>query len=218
MKGNILMKKKISALAAAVVIALSLTACDLINSPDSDSGSSGSISDNSRSSTDNSSSSASSDPDSNSSGSGAAVTEPLTVRCGDIFIENEKRVFDVETVCGNAFSVIFHYISTDNRRIENAIPSFRPLGITDLKEILNDPHVGGSALSVSDFEFVDGVYKMKDEELARSLLGSLASTYSFDQYWKNQKMAELVSAEGISAEEARPRVDEMFEKMENNIV
>ena len=123
----------------------------------------------------------------------------------------------METTCGNAFSVIFHYISADNRQIENAIPSFRPLGVTSLKEILSDPLVGGGELSESDFELVDGVYKMKDEELARSLLGSLASTYSFDQYWKNQKMAELVSAEGISAEEARPRVDEMFDNMSNNI-
>lgn len=218
------MKKKLLALAAAVVTALSLTGCDLLDSlsDSSDSGSSNisdSISDNGSSSTDNSTSSADSNSESNSSSDSYTIlTEPLIVRCGDIVIENEKRVFDVETTCGNAFAVIFHYISTADRRIENAIPSFRPLGVTSLNEILNDPQVGGSALSESDFELVDGVYKMKDEELARSLLGSLTNTYSFDQYWKNQKMAELVSIEGISAEEARPRVDEMFENMESNRV
>ena len=214
------MKKKISALAAAVVIALSLTACDIFKSPDSDSGNSGSVSDNNPpSSTDNSTSSTNSDSESNSLfDPNAVTTEPLTVKCGDIVIEDGKRVFDVETTFGNAFAVTFHYISADNRNIENAIPSFRPLGVTSLNDILNNPKVGGSSLSESDFEFVDGVYKMKDKELAKSLLGSLASTYSFDQYWKNQKMAELVSTEGISAEEARPRVDEMFEIMNNNAV
>lgn len=211
------MKKKISALAAAVIIALSLTACDIFKSPDSDSGNSGSISDSSSSSTDNSTSSANSDSESNSSsGLDLIFKEPLTVKCGDIVIEDGKRVFDVETTFGNAFSVTFHYISADNRNIENAIPSFRPLVVTSLDDILNDPLVGGGELSESDFELVDGVYKMKNEELAKSLLGSLASTYSFDQYWKNQKMAELVSSEGISAEEARPRVDEMFDNMESN--
>ena len=210
------MKKKISALAAAVIIALSLTACGIFKSPDSDSGNSGSISDSSSSNTDNSTSSANSDSESNSSSGLLIFKEPLTVKCGDIVIEDGKRVFDVETTFGNAFAVTFHYISADNRNIENAIPSFRPLVVTSLDDILNDPLVGGGELSESDFELVDGVYRMKDKELAKSLLGSLASTYSFDQYWKNQKMAELVSSEGISAEEARPRVDEMFDNMESN--
>ena len=208
------MKNKILALAAAVITALSLSGCDMIdnifrNSGDSSDSTSSSISNNSS----NSESSSSSD-----SAPEIIATTPLSVKCSDITMERNKRTFDVETTCGNAFAVMFHYISSDGWRIENAIPSFRPLGVTDLKDILNDPIVGGGSLSESDFVFSGGVYKMKDEEKAKSLLGSLTDTYSFDEYWKNQKMAELVSSEGISAEEARPRVDEMFENMSKNML
>ena len=190
------MRKKLSAFAAAIITALSLTACgapDLYDDSD-----------------DNSESVSSSD-------SVSISTEPLKVECHNIITENGKRTFDVDITCGNAFVVIYHYISSDNGRIENAIPSFKPLGMTDLKDILNDPQVGGSDLSESDFELVDGVYKMKDEELARSLLGSFASSYSFDQFWKNQKIAEVMDTEGISAEEAALKVEEMLENTGNNM-
>ena len=203
---------------AAFFITLSLTACGAPSAYSDPDDSQGSTSDNIPSSADKGTSSDNSAPDSSSSsdpGSDAISTEPLMVRCGDIITENGKRTFDVEITCGNAFTVVYHYISSENGRIENAIPIFKPLGVTALKDILNDPIIGGGDLSESDFEFSSGVYKMKDEEMAKSLLGSLAGTYSFDQYWKNQKMAELVSTERISAEEARPRVDEMFENMAN---
>ena len=213
------MRKKVLALLAAIVVALSLTGCDALNSifngSESDSDSNSSITSDSTSGNTSSGGAQSGSPSDTSSDT-TIKTEPQTVKCGDIVIQDSKRTFDVETTCGNAFVVMFHYISADNRRIENAIPSFRPLGVTSLKDILNDPLVGGGDLSESDFELIDGVYKMKDEEMAKTLLGSLAGTYSFDQYWKNLKMAELVSTEGISAEEAYPRVEEMFDNMNNN--
>lgn len=213
------MKKKIITFAAAIVTALSLSGCEALNSIFNNSSDiSNSVPDN-NSSDNNSTISNSGNQESNSSSSSdpdTITTDPQTVRCGDIIMENDKRTFDVEITCGNAFVVMFHYISSDNWRIENAIPAFRPLGVTDLKDILNDPIVGGGDLSANDFEFVGGIYKMKDEEAAKSLLGSLTNTYSFDEYWKNQKMAELVSTEGISAEEARPRVEEMFKNMGKN--
>ena len=206
------MKKKIITALAAIITALSLAACDVFNP---DSGSSDSSSDdisNTSSSTNGGTSSTKSD----SSDPDKILTTPLTVKCSNIVIENGKRTFDAETTCGNAFAVIYHYVASDTWRIENAIPSFRPLGMTDIKDILNDPQVGGSSLTESDFELVNGIYRMKDEEKAKTLLGSLANTYSFDQYWKNLKMAELVSSEGMSAEEASPIVNEMFENMSYN--
>lgn len=205
------MKKRIIALAAAFTVLFSCTGCGEVNSPSDNSGDvSDSISDNIPSNTDGSS--GDSDPDSGSSDSNEITTDPLIVKCSDIITENDKRTFDVETTCGNAFVVIYHYISSDNNRIENAIASFKPLGVTELDKILSDPIVGGGDLSESDFDLINGVYTMKEDK-AKTLLGTLASTYSFDQFWKNQKMAELVSTEGISAEEARPKVEEMFENM-----
>ncbi|MDE7230207.1 MAG: hypothetical protein K2N56_06965 [Oscillospiraceae bacterium] len=201
------MKKKILALAAAVVVAFSATGCSELNNIfGNTSGDSSSTSTDSSSGTDQSASkNSSSDPD-------EITTKPQTVRCGDIIEENGVKVFDTEIICGNAFAVGYHYIRSENGRIENAVLSIKPMKTEDLKTILNDPIVGGSELSISDFELINGVYRM-NEEKAKTMLGSLATTYSFDQYWKNQKMADLVSNEGISAEEARPKVDELFENM-----
>ena len=210
--------KKMLSFAAAVVMALSLTACDALGFLSSDSsGSSESGSSNISGSAPSGTNPGTSSAGGNSSDPDMISTTPLTVKCGDMITENGKRTFDAETTCGNAFVVIYHYIASDSWRIENAIPSFRPLAMTDIKDILNDPQVGGSSLSESDFELVNGIYRMKDEEKAKALLGSLANTYSFDQYWKNLKMAEIVSTEGISAEEAKPIVDEMFENMSKNV-
>lgn len=207
------MKKKIIALAAAFAIAFGISGCNDINSSSGNSGSTSS--NNSSNKTDSSDNTSPESPDNSSSNSNEITTNPLKVKCGDIIEIDGIKTFDVETTCGNAFVVGYHYIRGTNGRIENAIASFKPLGVTDLRSILNDPVVGGSELSESDFTYSNGVYRM-NEEKAKTLLGSLASTYNFDEYWKNQKMAELVSTEGISAEEARPKVDEMFENMGKN--
>lgn len=195
------MRKKITALAAALIISLSLCGCGDVNTP----------SNNTSTSPDNSST------PNNSSGSGVdfdsiVTTKPQTVKCGDITEDNGVKVFDAEITFGNAFSIEYHYIRSANGKIDNAIMSVKPLLTTDLRDILDDPNVGGSSLSESDFKRTGNVYRM-NEEKAKSLLGDLADTYSFDQYWKNLKTAELVSTEKISAEEARPKVDELFENM-----
>lgn len=202
LKGIINMRKKITALAAALIISLSLCGCGEVNAPSG--------------STNGSSQGGSSSPD-NNSGSGVdfesiVTTDPQTVKCGDITEENGVKVFDAEIFFGNAFSIGYHYIRSANGSIENAIMSVKPLLTTELREILDDPNVGGSSLSESDFKRTGNVYRM-NEDKAKSLLGDLADTYSFDQYWKNLKTAELVSTEKISAEEARPRVEELFENM-----
>lgn len=205
------MKKKILALAAAIVVVFSATGCSELENM---------FGNTSSTSTDGSGTSqkpADSTPENSSSDPDEITTKPQTVRCGDIIEENGVKVFDTEITCGNAFAVGYHYIRSENGRIENAILSIKPMKTTDLETILNDPLVGGSELSISDFELINGIYRM-NEEKAKTLLGSLATTYGFDQYWKNQKMAELVSTEGISAEEARPKVDEMFENMGKNQV
>lgn len=209
------MKKKILALAAAIVVAFSATGCSELNNIfGNTSGDSSSTSTDSSSGTDQSTSeNSSSDPD-------EITTKPQTVRCGDIIEENGVRTFDTEIIFGNAFAAGYHYISSDTGRIANAILSIKPMKITDFETILKDPLIGGSEgsdLSASDFELINGVYRM-NEDKAKTMLGSLATTYGFDQFWKNQKMAELVSNEGISAEEARPKVDEMFENMGKNQV
>lgn len=203
------MKKKILALAAVTAVMLSVTGCsDIFGNTGSNSDSSSTTSQTPSGST---SGDGSSDPD-------VVMTSPQTVHCGDIVEENGVRVFDTEIVFGNAFAAGYHYISSNTGRIENAIMSIKPMKITDFDTILKDPLIGGSEgsdLSASDFELINGVYRM-NEDKAKTMLGSLATTYGFDQFWKNQKMAELVSTEGISAEEARPKVDEMFENMGKN--
>ncbi len=206
------MKKKILALAAAITMSLCITGCSELNNMfgNTSSTSTDDSSSTSQKPADSTSENSSSDPD-------EITTKPQTVRCGDIIEENGVKVFDTEITCGNAFAVGYHYIRSENGRIENAILSIKPMKTTDLETILNDPLVGGSELSKSDFELINGIYRM-NEDKAKTMLGSLATTYSFDQYWRNQKMAELVSTEGISAEEARPKVDEMFENMGKNTI
>lgn len=199
-------------LAATLAIAFCIAGCGEKSRYDNSSDISDSISSNNSTSKNESPSDKSDPSDSNFSDPNALTTKPQIVKCGDILEENGKRVFDTEITCGNAFVVIYHYIESSNGRIENAIGSFKPLLVTELDDILKDPLVGGGDLSANDFDFVNGVYRMKEEK-AKTLLGDLTSTYSFDQYWKNQKMAELVSTEKISAEEARPRVEEMFKNM-----
>ena len=200
------MKKKLLALAAVIAVMLSVTGCSEIF---------GNTVSNSDSSSDTSQTPSGSTPEDSSMDPDVVMTSPQTVHCGDIVEENGVRVFDTEILCGNAFSVGYHYISSDSGRIENAILSIKPMKITDFETILKDPLIAGSdgsGLSASDFDLSNGIYRL-NEEKSRSLLGSLATSYGFDQFWKNQKMAELVSNEGISAEEARPKVDELFENM-----
>lgn len=203
------MKRKIISLAAALAIAFGIAGCGERSPSDKSGDISGSIS-NDNSTSKNESPGFTSD--SNFSDPNKVTTAPLIVKCGDILEEDGKRVFDSEITCGNAFVVIYHFIESPNRRIENAICSLRPLLVTELDDILKDPIVGGDELSADDFDFADGVYRMKEEK-AKTLLGDMTSTYSFEEYWINQKVAELVSTENISAEEARPKVDEMLKNM-----
>ncbi len=207
------MKRKMISLAAALAIVLAITGCGEKSPSDSSGDISDSISSNNSTGKNESPGSTSDDP--TSSDPNAVTTEPLIVKCGDILEENGKRVFDSEVTCGNAFVVIYHFIESENGHIENAIGSFKPLLVTELDDILKDPAVGGSDgtdLSVDDFDFVDGVYRMKAEK-AKTLLGDMTTSYSFEEYWKNQKIAELVSTEKISAEEASPKVEEMLKNM-----
>ncbi len=212
------MKKKLYTLAAALMIvfaALGTSGCDMFDKKPSDSGSgsSSTSSENTPGSSSGNISGILSDPDLTSNG---YSTSPQSVKCGNITTEDGKRVFDSEITCGTAVVVTYHYIEGEDGKLENAIPTFRPLGATAFRDILADPTiVGQSKLSESDFVRKGAVYTMNTEK-ARELLGSQAKTYSFDQYWKNQKMAEIVSTEGISAEEAYPRVNELFEQMENS--
>lgn len=209
------MKKKIFTIAAALTImiaALGTSGCDMFDKdPSTSSGNSISTS----------SDKTSGDPSAVNPGnlsdpeftSGSYSSSPQTYKCGDITTEDGKRVFDSEITCGTAVVVTYHYIEGSDGKLENAIPTFRPLGATAFRDILTDPTiVGQSKLSESDFVRKGAVYTMNTDK-ARELLGTLAETYSFNQYWKNQKMAELVSVEKISFEEAYPRVEELFNKM-----
>lgn len=203
------MKRKIISLAAALAIAFGIAGCGEKKPSDNSGDISDSISSNDSAGKNEGSGLSS---DSNFSDPNAVTTSPQTVKCSDIFEENGKRVFDSEITCGNAFVVIYHYIESENGYIENAVGSFKPLLVTKLNDILNNPIVGGGDLSNDDFDFVDGVYRMKAEK-AKTLLGDMTSSYSFEEYWKNQKIAELVSTEKISAEEAQPKVEEMLKNM-----
>lgn len=209
------MKKKLSALTAAlttVIIALSMSGCDMFDKKPSTSGESSQSTSSGKTPGSSSAeiSGSSSDPDLTSN---SYSSSPQTFKCSDITTENGVRVFDSEITCGTAVVVTYHYIEGADGKLENAIPSFKPLGATKFKEILADPTiVGKSKLTESDFVRKGAVYTMNADK-ARELLGSLADTYSFNQYWKNQKMAELVSTEKISAEEAYPRVEELFNEM-----
>ncbi len=209
------MKRKMISLAAALLIAFGIAGCNEKSPCDSSGDISDSISSNNSTSKNESPGSTFDDPtsaDSGPSDPNAVTTEPLIVKCGDILEENGKRVFDSEVTCGNAFVVIYHFIESENGHVENAIGSLKPLLVTELDDILKDPLVGGDDLSANDFDYVDGVYRMKAEK-AKTLLGDMTTSYSFEEYWKNQKIAELVSTEKISAEEAHPKVEEMLKNM-----
>lgn len=209
------MKKKLFTLAAAltiVIAALGTSGCDMFEKKPStsDGGTSSTSSDKVPGGSSAVNSDNLSDPEFNSN---SYSSSPRTYKCGNITTQDGKRVFDSEITCGTAVVVTYHYIEGANGKLENAIPTFRPLGVTEFREVLTDPAiVGKNDLSESDFVKKNGTYTMNADK-AKELLGSLAETYSFNQYWKNQKMAELVSTEKISAEEAYPRVEELFNKM-----
>lgn len=210
------MKKKFFALSAALITAISAlgaSGCDISDTKPSASvgGSSSTSSAKTPSGSTANSSETSSDQSSDADGYSSS---PQIIKCGDITAADGKRTFDSEITCGNAVTVTYHYTEGADGKLENAIPTFRPIGMTSFREILADPTIVGSdsSLTTMDFKYENGAYTMNADK-AKELLGPLAEKYTFSEYWKNQKMAEIVSTEKISVEEAYSKAEELFNAM-----